>query len=58
MGHFSYVAFDRTNKQRVKKEAQWKKRRGQQTGDDEDTDNDKDEENNDDTAEDYQSGAY
>ncbi|CAF1300157.1 unnamed protein product [Rotaria sp. Silwood1] len=58
MGHFSYIAFDRMNKQRLKKEAQWRKRRGQQTGDDEDTDNDKDEENDDDTAEDYQSGAY
>ncbi|CAF1373293.1 unnamed protein product [Rotaria sp. Silwood1] len=50
MGHFSYVAFDRINKQRVKKEAQWRKRRGQQRAGDEDK--------NDDTIEDYHSGAY
>ncbi|CAF4571202.1 unnamed protein product [Rotaria sp. Silwood2] len=54
--HFSYVAFDRINKQRVKKEAQWKKRRGQLILGDEVTDNDEDK--NDDTIEDYHSGAY
>lgn len=56
MGHFSYVAFDRINKQRVQKEAQWRKRRGQQIAGDEDTENDEDK--NDDTIDDYQSGAY
>ncbi|CAF4611643.1 unnamed protein product [Rotaria sp. Silwood2] len=56
MGHFSYVAFDRINKQRVRKEAQWRKRRGQQIAGDEDTENDEDK--NDDTIDDYQSGAY
>ncbi|CAF3902416.1 unnamed protein product [Rotaria sordida] len=62
MGHFSYVAFDRINKQRVQKEAQWRKRRGQQIAGDEDTnddeDTDDDEDKNDDTIEDYHSGAY
>ncbi|CAF3316588.1 unnamed protein product [Rotaria sp. Silwood2] len=56
MGHFSYVAFDRINKQRVQKEAQWRKRRGQQIAGDEDTDNDEDK--NDDTIEEYHSGAF
>jgi hypothetical protein len=56
MGHFSYVALDRINKQRVKKEAQWMKRRGQQIGDDEDTDDDEDKDDY--TVEDYHSGAY
>ncbi|CAF2743160.1 unnamed protein product [Rotaria sp. Silwood2] len=56
MGHFSYVAFDRINKQRVRKEAQWRKRRGQQIAGTEDTENDEDK--NDDTIDDYQSGAY
>ena len=50
MGHFSYVAFDRINKQRVKKEVQWRKRRGQPIAGDEDK--------NDDKIDDYQSGAY
>ena len=44
MGHFSYVAFARTNKQRAK-EVQWRKRRGQQIAGDEDK--------NDDTIDDY-----
>jgi len=58
MSHFSYIAFDRMNKKRLKNEAQWRKRRGQQTGGDEDTDNYEDEDTNDNTVEDYQSGAY
>ena len=50
MGHFSYVAFDHhTNKQRVQKEAQWRKRE-YQIADDEDK--------NEATIEDYHSGAY
>ena len=50
MGHFSYVAFHRINKQRARKEVQWRKRRGQQIAGDEDK--------NDDTIDDYQSGGY
>ena len=50
MGHFSYVAFDRINKQRARKEVQCRKRRGQQIADDEDK--------NDDIIDDYQSGIY
>ena len=49
MGHFSYVAFDRINKQRARKEVQWGKRRRQQIADDENK--------NDHTIDDYQSGA-
>ena len=40
MGHFSYVAFDRINQQRARKEVQWRKRRGQQIADDEDKNDD------------------
>ena len=50
MGHFSYVALDRINKQRARKEVQWRKRTGQQIAGDEDK--------NDGTLNDYQSGAY
>ena len=50
MDHFSYVFFNHINKQRVRKEVQWRKRRGQQVADDEDK--------NDDTIDDYQCGAY
>ncbi|CAF5030746.1 unnamed protein product [Rotaria sp. Silwood1] len=56
MGHFSYVAFDRINKQHVQIEAQWRKRREKQIAGDEDTDNDEDK--NDDTIEEYHSGAF
>ena len=56
MGHFSYVAFDCINKQRVPEEAQWKKRRKYQIAGDEDTGNDEDK--NDVTLEDYHSDAY
>ena len=46
MSHFSYVAFDRMNKQRVqKKEAQWRRKREYQIAGDEDK--------NDATIEDY-----
>ena len=50
MGNFSYVSFDRINKQRVRKEAQRRNRKGQQIAGDEDK--------NDDTIYDYQSGVY
>ena len=50
MGNFSYVDFDRINKQRARKEVQWRKRGGQQIADDEDK--------NDDIIDDYQSDAY
>ncbi|CAF0911615.1 unnamed protein product [Rotaria sordida] len=60
LGHFSFIAFDRMNKQRLKKEARWRKRREQQTGDNENmsNDNDSDEDHDDDAVEDYQAGAY
>ena len=51
MGHFSYVAFDHhTNKQRVQKEAQWRRKREYQIACNEDK--------NEATIEDYHSGAY
>ena len=43
-------SFDHINKQRARKEVQWRKRRGQQIAGDEDK--------NDDTIDDYQSVAY
>ena len=43
-------SFNHINKQRARKEVQWRKRRGQQIAGDEDK--------NDDTIDDYQSGAY
>ena len=50
MGHFFMFSFNHINKQPVRKEVQWRKRRGQQIAGDEDK--------NDDTIDDYQSGAY
>ncbi|CAF3807638.1 unnamed protein product [Rotaria sp. Silwood1] len=53
MGHFSFIEFDRMNKQRLKKEAQWRKRRGQPAGGGGDSNNDEDDDTNDDTIEEY-----